>query len=318
MGNGVEVLGGREYHLDPLRLDHGALYCISHAHSDHLPKEVRCNDVMCSPLTLKAANGRLGESLLSNLNSVEHPGVSMIPAGHIPGSMMFHLEDEGVLYTGDFSPRDRFGISGARPRKTDILVMEATFGRPRYVFPPSEVVAKDLRDWVEDIMAKGDPVAIYAYPLGKCQELLRIFDDLEPYLHGSMVRTTGWVEEFEGTMNYRPYERTSMRSPFLLICPPQGRRSKFIDPWRKKGIKTAAVSGWAIDTSYRYMMNVDETFPLSDHADFEELLSFVKDCDPERVHTLHGFNTDLAAEVRSRLDIEAIPLMKGNRTLLEF
>jgi len=54
---------------------------------------------------------------------------------------------------------------------------------------------------------------------------------------------------------------------------------------------------------------VDEAFPFSDHADFEELIAFVKACDPEVVYTHHGSADTLAEEIKRRLGIEARSLL---------
>jgi putative mRNA 3-end processing factor len=55
-------------------------------------------------------------------------------------------------------------------------------------------------------------------------------------------------------------------------------------------------------------MRVDEGFPLSDHAGHDELLEFVRACGPSIVYTNHGFDEDLASDIRMRLGIEARPL----------
>ena len=59
----------------------------------------------------------------------------LLNAGHIAGSNMFLVRGEkAVLYTGDMSTRDRFGMEGARPIKTDVLIIESTYGDPSYRF----------------------------------------------------------------------------------------------------------------------------------------------------------------------------------------
>jgi Cft2 family RNA processing exonuclease len=78
---------------------------------------------------------------------------------------------------------------------------------------------------------------------------------------------------------------------------------------RRGQLRTAAVSGWALSSSFKYQMGVDEAFPFSDHADFEELMTFVKGCDPEVVYTHHGSAETLADEIKRRLGIEARSLL---------
>jgi Cft2 family RNA processing exonuclease len=57
--------------------------------------------------------------------------------------------------------------------------------------------------------------------------------------------------------------------------------------WPKRA-RTLYLSGWALDRSAKYRLGVDEAIPLSDHADFAELVAFVEDCQPTRVYTTHG------------------------------
>jgi Cft2 family RNA processing exonuclease len=42
---------------------------------------------------------------------------------------------------------------------------------------------------------------------------------------------------------------------------------------------------------------VDAAIPLSDHADFQELLSLVRRASPKKVYTVHGF-PEFAAHLR--------------------
>jgi Cft2 family RNA processing exonuclease len=48
------------------------------------------------------------------------------------------------------------------------------------------------------------------------------------------------------------------------------------------------VTGWAIDPKAKYRLQVDEALPLSDHADFNELLEAVRRVAPRRVYCTHG------------------------------
>src|SRR6185503_9732060 len=49
---------------------------------------------------------------------------------------------------------------------------------------------------------------------------------------------------------------------------------------------------------YRYQ--VDAAFPLSDHADYPDLLRYVELVQPKRVLTLHGFAAEFARDLRER------------------
>ena len=106
--------------------------------------------------------------------------------GHMLGSNMFMLNmGKKVLYTGDFCPQDRLDIEGARPQKCDVLIIESTYGNPRYRFPDRNDMIGIIRDWVEDTMGRGYSAVMQAYPLGKSQELISMLKDYKPHLHGS-------------------------------------------------------------------------------------------------------------------------------------
>ena len=66
--------------------------------------------------------------------------VTLLPAGHIFGSAQFFLEDEdgSLLYTGDFKLRQGRSAEPAEWKKADTLIMETTYGLPRYRLPPTE------------------------------------------------------------------------------------------------------------------------------------------------------------------------------------
>src|SRR5205814_3140854 len=57
---------------------------------------------------------------------------------------------------------------------------------------------------------------------------------------------------------------------------------------------------------------VDAAFPLSDHADYTDLLRYVELVQPKRVLTLHGFAAEFARDLRER-GIEAWALSEENQ-----
>jgi Cft2 family RNA processing exonuclease len=72
------------------------------------------------------------------------------------------------------------------------------------------------------------------------------------------------------------------------------------------------VSGWALDRATIFRNRCDAAFPLSDHADFPELLQLVELVQPKRVLTLHGFAADFARLLRQR-GIEAWAISENNQ-----
>lgn len=191
-------MGGIRFFFDPRSTPDGGVHCISHAHSDHLPsatKKLEERSIVCSPITATLASKRLKRPLTKPIVPSDHPDVEMLNAGHIAGSNMFLVKGEKtVLYTGDMSTRDRFGMEGAKPVKTDVLIIESTYGDPSYKFPATEKIARVIKDWVEDSMSSGFSTALFAYPLGKSQELIRMLSEFEPFIEGSVLECTRHIE----------------------------------------------------------------------------------------------------------------------------
>src|SRR5947207_11396360 len=76
--------------------------------------------------------------------------------------------------------------------------------------------------------------------------------------------------------------------------------------------RVAMISGWAVEPNAIYRYQVDAAFPLSDHADYDDLLRYVDLVKPKRVFTLHGFAGHFARDLRAR-GIEAWALTEENQ-----
>ena len=96
---------------------------------------------------------------------------------------------------------------------------------------------------------------------------------------------------------YRLFETKNLAG-HVVICPPQSSRAAFIQDIPRR--RTAAITGWALDAGAIYRYQCDAAFPLSDHADFPDLLAFVDRVQPRLVLTLHGFAREFAQTLRSR------------------
>jgi Cft2 family RNA processing exonuclease len=303
--------------LDPHRAQRGPWrVVVSHAHSDHIAAH---REVILTDATARLMRARLGgqrvEHVLPFGERREFAGpdaafrVTLLPAGHILGSAMALIEAEGesLLYTGDFKLRPGLVAPVCTPCAADVLVMETTFGRPAYRFPPAEQVRRDLIEFCRTALGEGATPVLLAYSLGKSQEVLAALADTgwAIALHEAVWKLTK-IHEACGCQ-FPIHERLRPDTPpgRVLICPPQMARSA---PWAAIGPTcTAIVSGWAIEPGCRFRYGVDAAFPLSDHADFPDLLAFVEGVEPRRVFTLHGFATDFAATLRERgMDARAL------------
>ena len=282
---------------------------ISHAHSDHVGRH---NTTFFSETTMRLMEVRYG----LKKKAVFHPRpmrevlewegweLRLLPAGHIVGSAMLHLtrKSDGatLLYTGDYKLRAGLSSEPCELLPADTLIMETTFGVPKYAFPPIDDTVAKMHAFVnETIEAGGTPVLI-GYSLGKAQEILRA---LAGSKHPVMVHKSVWemtqavAEQLGDLPDYQLFNAANARGHVLVF--PQGNHKSL----PQKGVqncRTAMFTGWALHASARYRYGVDAMFPLSDHADFPELLETVEKVKPRRVYLVHGYTREFAATLRAR------------------
>ncbi|MFN2542718.1 MAG: ATP-dependent DNA ligase [Chthoniobacterales bacterium] len=290
---------------------------VSHAHSDHIaPHE----EIIVSERTARLMQARLPgkrcEHVLSfrEKRRVRGLDVMLLPAGHIFGSAQLFLnsDSESLLYTGDFKLRRGKSAELAESTHADTLIMETTFGRARYRFPPTEQVVDQIVAFCRDTIAEGAVPVLLGYSLGKAQEILCALEgaDLLPMLHGAVFGMTRIYEQLgQPFCKYVRYKPSDVAGK-VLICPPSANRSPMLEKIPRK--RVAMISGWAIDPNAIYRYQADAAFPLSDHADYDDLLRYVDLVQPKRVLTLHGFASDFARDLRER-GIEAWALSEDNQ-----
>jgi DNA ligase-1 len=294
---------------------------VSHAHSDHIaPHEEIILSERTSRLLQYRMPGHRTEHVLpfGEKGTVDGLDLMLLPAGHIFGSAQYFLfaGDETLLYTGDFKLRPGKSAERAQWRRADTLIMETTFGLPRYRFPPTEQVIDQIVAFCRETIEAAQVPVLLGYSLGKAQEILCSLDGagLTPMLHGSVYRMTRIYEQFgQSFCNYVRYNANEVAGK-VLICPPSTNRSQMLEkiPHRR----VAMISGWAVDPNAIYRYGVDAAFPLSDHADYDDLIRYVGLVRPRRVFTLHGFAAEFASDLRMR-GVEAWALSEENQMELD-
>lgn len=315
-GNGILLeMDGRKYRFDPKRVTQDDICMISHAHSDHLPTSFRSTKVICSSITRDFVKIRTGK----DVETCSDERIKLLEAGHIAGSKMFMVEGESrVLYTGDFCTREKEHTRAARPHNCDILVVEATYGKPQYVFPDHAEIMSAARDWLEDIIRRDGTAILLAYPLGKSQELSASLKDLPLLLHPTIAENNRILRNHGYSLATDEFVPDTAKPPFVYITSGYGKESSRVDLLKKRGAKTAAFSGWALDRGFMFQSRVDEAFPVSDHCGYNELMEFVRQCKPTQVLTTHGYTKEFAMQVRRNFGIQAQPLVARQRTLDHF
>ena len=279
------------------------LVFVSHAHSDHVAAH---REVILSAPTSRLMQARLPGKRLEHVlpfgetRSFGGFEMRLLPAGHIFGSAMACITaaSETLLYSGDFKLRAGLSAECCEPCRADILIMETTFGRPQYRFPPTPEVLRGIVRFCQESLDNDETPVLLGYSLGKSQELLCGLAEagFKLSLHGSAFKLTKIYEQLgQKFPEYERYEAGNTQGK-VLVCPPSVVGSAML---RNLGrARTAVLTGWAVDPNCRYRYGVDAAFPLSDHADFPDLLEFVKRVSPKIVYTVHGFATDFAQTLR--------------------
>ncbi len=265
---------------------------ISHAHTDHMGRHELA---YCTPATAALYQHRygarptkampFGESLAwGDLSLTTHP------AGHVFGSAMLRIAGPAgsLLYTGDFKLRGSATAEAAEPPKADVLIMESTYGDPRYRLPPREETIARLVLTVQQLLDAGRTPVIHAYVLGKAQEVTRILSDTgfrvfqHPLVYAISViyqRCGCHLGNFELCDGPLPDDA-------VIVAPPRRQRAAALSGLRRPA--SIAVTGWAIEPSWRWRLGADYALPLSDHADFDELGECIERVEPKIVYCTHG------------------------------
>ena len=224
--------------------------------------------------------------------------LTLHPAGHVLGSAQVRCEAGGLdlVYTGDLGE----GSLTAEPREQlqcDTLVLRATWGHPRYAFPPRAELLGRVDRFVEETLARKQTPVFIAAAVGAAQELARHFGARRRLrLHPTAVRA---CEVYRRLGVALPDASPLDEQGDIVVVPPTAR----LDRLALGDFRTCALSGHAIDGRG----SADEAIPLSDHAGFPALVAFALASDARRVLTVHGYSEELAQALRDRgLDAHAI------------
>ena len=288
---------------------------VSHGHSDHA-REHRV--VIASPNTARICRERFrkrdaGKPVQTSMirrieperyavefeehafNDPWHEGaheLTLFSAGHVLGSSQLMIEGERgrFVYTGDFKLAPSLTVEPPEVKRCDVVLMECTYGRPHYVFPPRDEVAAEMVAFARDALGGGCVPVFFAYSLGKAQEAMAILGQagIPLVVHGA-VDSLARVYEACGVKlpPYVPYHAESFAGDAALIWPPGGKTLP--KALRGRTVRSAVLTGWTVDRGGFYRYGTDRGFALSDHADYPALLRYIELAQPRKVLLNHGW-----------------------------
>lgn len=275
---------------------------VSHAHSDHIARHER---VIATPETLALMTHRLGAleqtSPLRYGESLTHEDLNLecFSAGHVFGSAQVRVtrhDGHRVVYTGDVSLEPALTAEPAPVLSCETLLIESTFGHPKYRFPPRAQVYDDVAAWCRRNLERGVRPILLAYSLGKSQETIRqlALRGLPVCAHPA-IHAVGRVYERLGMpVGARRFDGHFEEDEVGLF--PPFRRGDSLSHVKPRAL--AALTGWALEPWGARRSGADVAFPVSDHADFPSLVRYAKESGAREIITVHGFAAELAKGLR--------------------
>jgi Cft2 family RNA processing exonuclease len=327
-------VGDRRLLFDPTRIHASwrspqTTICISHAHFDHIAGFKSNAHKIVTPETLEIYKSIIGKP--TNVHTIQ-PGkshafddggtIQLHPAGHMLGATQFVVEKNGtrLVYTGDFNLQSTMTAQGAQPIPCDVLLMEATYGRPDAVFPPREQVYVEIADWVSQELKSGKIPVFRVYATGKAQEIIRIintFLTVPVIVEPTIAKISKVYQDFKIPLEF--FNEWSDEGREIMRQGGYVYLSSKNHPHSKSSsghpISRAVASGWA---KIFPMKKFDKSFILSAHADFQQLVDYVTKAQPHAVFLTCG-NIITFGAVLDKLNIKRIvPRRRRQLELFDF
>ena len=291
---GIYCIPGKFY-LDPwLPVDYAI---ISHGHADHARYGMK--HYLCQSDSKAILKHRLGGDIdVESLNydepiMINGVKVSFHPAGHVIGSAQIRLEYKGfvVVFTGDYKVKHDYLTVPFESIKCHEFITESTFGLPIYNWLSEAQLQQQMQDWVIHNQSHHRTSVFLGYSLGKAQRIMKLMEGLDKiYVHSAIHNLNNAIESSgielpDAELLTYDFKKEDVQNK-IVILPPGLLGSKL----NKKipNAATAICSGWMQIRGNRRWQAVDAGFALSDHADWNGLLSAVKASEAEKVYVTHG------------------------------
>lgn len=279
-----------DFYLDPTKPATHAI--VSHAHGDHAVKGSK--NVYCTPATKQIMQLRSGTDAAHffytetfhtkfTVNGIE---ITFIPAGHILGSAQILLTYQNIryLYTGDIKTQPDATCEPFETVPCDVLITETTFANPSIIHPETTQEIMKLNHAEQNVI-------LGTYALGKAQRLTKLISENCPtktiYINHTIAPIHKLYEQLGIVLGtWKMYDRKEFKKikSGIYLVPPIT-----FDLYRRpENALRAFASGWE-----HLQKQCDLKLYISDHADWNEILTIIKKCNPTQIWTTHGDGTHL-------------------------
>ncbi len=290
------VPGG--FYIDPVRPVERAV--ISHAHADHA--RPGHGHVLATKGTLAVMRTRMGAERAGEVQqelayhetlAVEDVKVTLVPAGHVLGAAQIVMTYQGAraVVSGDYKRQFDPTCAPFEPVPCDVFVTEATFGLP--VFHHPEARTEIARLLASQAMFPERTHVVGCYALGKCQrviaELRRAGYDAPIYLHGAHMPVCDTYRALGvelGDLRPATVAQKADLKGAIVLAPP----SAIADRWarRLEDPVVCMASGWMRIRQRAKAGGVELPLIISDHADWDDLLTTIREVGAPEIWVTHG------------------------------
>lgn len=291
---GIYCVPGKFY-LDPwYPVDYAV---ISHGHADH--SRWGNKHYLCHQDSKNILLHRLGKDIsietlnFNQIKTINGVKVSFFPAGHIIGSVQIKLEYKGkiVVFSGDYKTNPDFITTPFEPVKCHEFITESTFGLPIYNWRTEAELQNQLQQWVVNNQKQNKTSVFFGYSLGKAQRIMSLIEGIdEVFVHSAINNLNQAISKSgivlpKSKLITSDFNKKDIQNK-IVILPPALLGSKLLK--KIPNAATAICSGWMQIRGNRRWKGVDAGFAVSDHADWNGLLSAVKATEAEKVYVTHG------------------------------
>lgn len=258
--------------------------------------------------------------------------IELHSAGHVPGATMYEIRGEKTtLFTGDLHTLNTQLVWGAHPVKCDNLVIEATYAGRTH--PNRQKTEYQFIQKIKEVVGRGGKVIVPCFAVGRTQEVMLVLRDAkyDMWVDGMGKSVTSL---YLGQPEYLRSEKNlkRARNRFNEVRTPAGReRAKkgevivttggmldggpvitYLQDIKDDPKSAILLTGFQVEGSNgrllldQGMVNIlgvnekvrceVQKFDFSAHADHNELMEFIRGCDPEKIVLCHSDNREPLAK----------------------
>jgi len=278
----------------------------SHLHSDHFNSKI-INKLKGTLIVMSKTSKHILEKIyginnpsiigVEDLSEHEFIGLhfKFTPSGHCAGSIQTSISDDiDIIYTGDINIEPRLILKPPPILKSNILIIEATYGHPSYIFPSRTEIYRNILEEAKKKLEENGYLIIGGRTLGTSQELTALFSyskiRRDIFVHKKIyVFNKIHEENYEPLGFYTPLNKDISKNG--IVIKPLNIVFKHTD------LNRLICTGWAVKWKNGY--------PLSSHSDFNHLIKYVNENGAEKIYAVYGFSKIFAKYLKREYDIDA-------------